>query len=360
LLETPSTARVRRNLKEEAKMRDSRFTGRWALLTVVLAMALAATPVLAQTQPATDQPATTTTTTTTTTTAPPAEPTQETRDSARQHFRAGRDAFTANNFEAALAEFRSANELIPASAALSFIGQCLMKLNRQAEALRTFRQYVTDYANPANDRERTALQEVKDWIDELEDVVGKVQVNVAVSGATVLVDGQVVGPAPLAAPVEVVQGPHTFRAEVEGYRPAEETLTVEAGQQVTVTLVPAPLQTTSSVNLSSNVPGAAAVLDGESLGALPFSGEVEAGVHQLEVSADGYDTARLAITLEAGQPFARTVELMASADTGEAWYEKWWVWTIAGVVVAGATAGIVLGATGGDTMPSSDWVVGLE
>jgi hypothetical protein len=54
------------------------------------------------------------------------------------------------------------------------------------------------------------------------------------------------------------------------------------------------------------------------------------------------------------------VELMASADTGEAWYEKWWVWTIAGVVVAGATAGIVLGATGGDTMPSSDWVVGLE
>jgi len=339
-------------------MRDSRFIGRWGLLSVVLALVLAATPVLAQTTTAADQ--TTTTTTTTTETTSPAEPSQETRDSARQHFRAGRDAFGANNFEAALAEFRSANELIPAAAALSFVGQCLMKLNRQAEALRTFRQFVAQYGSPTNDRERAALQEVKDWIDELEDVVGKVQINVAVSGATVLVDGQVVGPAPLAEPVEVVQGPHTYRAEAEGYRAAEETLTVEAGQQATVTLVPAPLQTTASVSLSANVPGATAVLDGESLGPLPYSGEVEAGVHQLEVSADGYDIARLAITLEAGQPFARSVELMPSAEGEEAWYEKWWVWTIAGVVVAGATAGIVLGATGGDTMPDSDWVVGLE
>jgi tetratricopeptide (TPR) repeat protein len=341
-------------------MRNARNIGRWSVLAVGLAVCLAAAPVLAQ-QPAaqpTAQPAAQPTEATPP--AQPAEPDEATRNAARQHFRAGRDAFNGGNFEAALTEFRAANDLLPAGAALSYVGQCLMKLGRQVEALRTFRQYLATYPTAADARERTALQEVKDWIEELEDVVGKVQVNVAVAGATVLVDGQVVGPAPLADAVEVVQGPHTFRAEVEGYRPAEETLTVEAGQQATVTLVPAPLQTTANVNLASNVPEATATLDGQSLGPLPYDGEVEAGVHQLEVAADGYETARLSVTLEAGQPFSRTVELVPLAEAGEEWYEKWWVWTIAGVVIGGATAGIVLGATGGASMPDSDWVIGLQ
>ncbi|MBI5486352.1 MAG: PEGA domain-containing protein [Deltaproteobacteria bacterium] len=319
-------------------MRKVRNLVRWGVPAVALLVCLSASAAAAQ----------------------PAEPDQATRDAASAHFRAGRDAFTAGDFETALTEFRAANEAIPASRALSYIGQCLHKLNRQIEALHTFRQYVELYPNPTTERDQTAMQEVKDWIDELEDVVGKVQVSVALSGATVLVDGQVIGNAPLADAVEVVQGPHTFRAEMEGYRAAEETLTVAAGQASTVTLIPTPLQTTATVNLSANVPGAAATLDGTALGMLPFAGDIEAGVHQLEVAAEGYETARLAITLQAGQPFARAVELVPLPEADEAWYEKWWVWTIAGVVVAGAATGIVLGTMGGDTMPDSDWQVGLQ
>jgi tetratricopeptide (TPR) repeat protein len=337
---TAVPATIRSEPKEEANMRKARTMGWSTMLIAGLAILSPAAPAAAQ--------------------EPPAQPDEATRDAARQHFRAGRDAFNAANYEEALTEFRQANELIPAGGALSYVGQCLIKLNRQIEALRTFRQYVQLYPNATTDRDRTALQEVKDWIDQLEDVVGEVQVDVAVSGATVLVDGQVVGPAPLAEPVEVVQGPHTFRAEAEGFRPAEETVTVASGQRSTVTLVPAPLQTTANVNLSANVPGATAVLDGRPLGTLPFGGEIEPGVHQLEVAADGYDTVRLAITLEAGQPFSRSVELMPTAEAEEAWYEKWWVWTIAGVVVAGATTGIVLGTTGGATIPDSSWRIDLN
>jgi len=328
-------------------MRNVRYLVRWGVPAAALAVCLSAPAVSAQ------EAATTATT-------PPAEPDQATRDAASGHFRAGRDAFNAGDFETALTEFRAADVLIPANRALSYIGQCLHKLNRQIEALQTFRRYVELYGEPATDRDRTALQEVKDWIEELEDVVGKVQVSVALSGATVLVDGQIVGNAPLTGPVEVVQGPHTFRAEMEGYRAAEETLTVASGQQTTITLIPTPLQTTATVNLSANVPGAAATLDGSPLGALPFAGDVEAGVHQLEVTAEGYETARLSITLQAGQPFSRAVELAPAADADEAWYEKWWVWTIAGVVVAGAVGGIVAGTVGGDEMPASGWTIGLQ
>ena len=330
-------------------MRNAREIGRMGIWSVALVLALVAVPVAAQpaAQPA-EQPA-----------AQPAEPDQATRDQANAHYRAGRAAFEAGTFEQALTEFRAANDLIPGAKALSYIGQCLRKLGREIEALQTFRMYVTLYPTPANDRDRQALTEVNNWIEEIQDTVGKVTVNVALTGATVLVDGQVVGIAPLGQPLELVQGPHTIRAEADGYRPEEEAVTVVAAQDATVTLVPTPLQTTAAVSLTANVPEATATLDGASLGALPYLGEVQAGVHQLEVSADEYETARLSITLEAGQPFSRSVELMAAVDGAEAWYEKWWVWVIAGVVVGGATAGIVLGATAGESMPGSGWTVEL-
>ncbi|NMC72568.1 MAG: PEGA domain-containing protein [Myxococcales bacterium] len=315
---------------------------------MAIGLVLGSTIPPAAAQPAPTQPA-----------AQPAEPGQEVRDQARAHFRAGQDAFDAGNFEAALAEFTQADGLLPAARALSMIGQCQRKLSRDLDALRTFRRYVELYGNPTNDRETRALAEVREWVEQIEENVGRVRVDVAVSGASVLVDGQVVGNAPLGAPLDLLRGPHTLRAEAEGYRPAEETVTVEPGQEVAVTLVPAPLQTTATVNLSANVSNATATLDGQPLGTLPFTGEFEAGVHQLEVTADGYESVRLAITLEAGQPFTRAVELFPIPEEEEAWYEKWWVWTIAGVVVAGATTGIVLGATGGEEMPDSDWLLGL-
>ena len=339
-------------------MRNPRTISRTGVLTVGLIAALGAATATAQPTPPPEQP-TLPTAQQPAQPAQPAEPDQATRDQARTRFRAGQAAFEAQSWEPALTEFRAANELIPSGRALVSIGQCLRKLNREIEALQTFRQYVELYPNPTVERDRTELQSVRGWIDEIEETVGKVQVSVAVSGATVLVDGQVVGQAPLGQPVELTQGSHTFRAEADGYRPAEEAVTVTGGQEVQVTLVPAPLQTTATVNLSSNVPEASAALDGQPLGTLPYAGEVEAGVHQLEVTAEGYEAVHLSITLEAGQPFNRAVELAPAPEAAEAWYEKWWVWTIAGVVVGGATAGIVLGATSGESMPDSDWTLGL-
>ncbi len=334
-------------------MRNEREIGRLGIWSAVLVVALVAVPAGAQpAAQATAQPAAQPA-------EPPAAPDQATRDQANAHYRAGKAAFDAGNFEQALTEFRAANDLIPGARALSYIGQCLRKLGRDIEALQNFRMYVQLYPTPANDRDRQSLTEVNNWIEEIQDTAGKVVVNVALTGATVLVDGQVVGIAPLGEPLELVQGPHTIRAEAEGYRPVEEAVTVVAAQEGTVTLVPSPLQTTAAVSLTSNVPEATATLDGQSIGTLPYVGEVQAGVHQLEVAAEGYETARLSITLEAGQPFSRSVELTAAAEGEEAWYEKWWVWTIAGVVVGGATAGIVLGATAGESMPGSRWTLDL-
>jgi hypothetical protein len=285
---------------------------------------------------------------------------EQTRNAAREHFTAGRTAFTAEDFGTALGEFRAANDILPSSLALSYVGQCLQRLERPTEALGVFRQFVELYGGSTNDRDRQELEKVRGWIDALEETIGTVRVEVAVSGATVLVDGAIVGTAPLSQPVSLVQGSHVFRAEADGYRPAEETVVVAAGQTATVTLVPAQERTTAQVDLSANVPGAVARLDGEILGALPFRGDVAPGVHQLEISAEGYETARVAITLQAGQPFNRSFDLSpAVVEDEEHWYEKWWVWTIAGVVIGGATAGIVLGTVGGDTVPDSSWNLAL-
>ncbi|MDI7269749.1 MAG: PEGA domain-containing protein, partial [Myxococcota bacterium] len=295
---------------------------------------------------------------------PPAVPEAAQEDTvtrARVHFTAGRAAMEAERWEEALTEFSAANDLLPAARALYNVGLALRKLGRDIEALRTYRTYLTTYAAPTSERDITERREVENVVEEIRDAVGSVRVNVAVSGATVFVDGRLLGPSPLSEPVEMIRGQHTFRAEAEGHRPAEETVQVQPGQEMTVTLVPAPLRTTAAVDLSSNVPGAVAMLDGEILGPLPFSGEVPAGIHRLVVSAAGYETAHMPISLEAGQPFRRSIELVAAAEpVGEdEWYEKWWVWTIAGVVVGGATAGIIIGTTGGEEMPATNWPVTL-
>ena len=125
-----------------------------------------------------------------------------------------------------------------------------------------------------------------------------------------------------------------------------------------MTIVPVPIRSTAALSVAANVPGATATLDGQPLGTLPFLGEAEAGVHQLVVSAEGYDPAQLVITLEAGQPFSREVGLAPRAEAAtadEPWYEEWWVWTIVGTLVAGAVVGItvgtMVGGDSGDTMP---------
>ena len=143
-------------------------------------------------------------------------------------------------------------------------------------------------------------------------------------------------------------------------------------------------QTETALQITSNVAGARVFIDGSPEetrvnGPIP----VEPGTHEIIVEAEGHATYKRWVTAEADRPTLVHVELLpvttevpsralppTPADSAPelilpeqapvagahpAWYERWWVWTLAGVVLVGAGAVVVGAASGGD-----DFVPGGE
>ncbi len=100
------------------------------------------------------------------------------------------------------------------------------------------------------------------------------------SGARILVDGAVVGTAPLSHTVPL--GSHEVRAELAGYRPATQSLDAQAANQaVSVVLQPSVIM--GAVNILG-VTGAAVMVDGNAIGSIPTIAQLSEGEHTFLVT----------------------------------------------------------------------------
>ncbi|MBX3248956.1 MAG: PEGA domain-containing protein [Myxococcales bacterium] len=114
---------------------------------------------------------------------------------------------------------------------------------------------------------------------------GRIVVNANVEGATVLVDGEERGVAPVVLS-EVAPGTHAIIVRARGHREFRTTCDTAPGQNceidATLSVVGAP------VRVVANVRGAQLYVDGEPVGPVPFEGDIPSGSHVLSVRADGY------------------------------------------------------------------------
>jgi hypothetical protein len=181
-----------------------------ALLIVVLT-ALAAAPALAQ--------------------APVENP--RAVEEARTRFQAGVQLFHEGSFDAALAEFRKAYQLVPTYRVLYNIAQVQFELHNYVEALKTFRQYLAEGGAevPADRR-----GQVEGEIQKLERRVSLLEVVVDVDGADILVDDVPVGISPLRLPIMVNAGVRRITATRPGRVTTARSLTVAGGDRVRVEL----------------------------------------------------------------------------------------------------------------------------
>ncbi len=135
---------------------------------------------------------------------------------------------------------------------------------------------------------------------ELAPLPGRVSFASTPAGATVLLDGEVLGRTPLAdQPVEA--GEHLVRIEAERYLPLEQSLQVtgrEVAQQLAVELAPG----WAEVSLDSQPPGAAILVDGEQRGTTPALLEIDGGEHQLILQRPGYADWQQSVDIVPGQP----------------------------------------------------------
>jgi tetratricopeptide (TPR) repeat protein len=126
-------------------------------------------------------------------------------DLARRHFQSGSAYFEEGRFAEAAREFRESYKLAPRMDLLFNIAQCYLRKGDAARAVAFYRRYLE--ANPVA-RDRPAIEHT---VAGLARQIGTVRVTGAPDGADVVVDGEVAGRAPLAAPVEVTVG--TVRVE---------------------------------------------------------------------------------------------------------------------------------------------------
>ena len=107
--------------------------------------------------------------------------------------------------------------------------------------------------------------------------------------------------------------------------------------------------------------GAAVTLNGENLGAtplLPAIVDVNPGKHQIEITAEGFQTFRRTVEIAKGQRLEVQVEMKSLVKETvvrievekqqKPVYKKWWFWTtmVGVLVIAGGVTGGVLATRG--------------
>jgi hypothetical protein len=122
---------------------------------------------------------------------------------AERRFRRGIDLYKDGDPSAAFVEFKRAYDLVPSYRILYNLGQVSYQRHDYAAALRYFRQYLLDGDDAVpEDRHR----EVAGAIVDLEQHVGRIDIQTVDDGAEVFVDDVLIGTTPLRALVSVNAG----------------------------------------------------------------------------------------------------------------------------------------------------------
>lgn len=262
------------------------------------------------------------------------------QDEARSQFRRGAELFEAEDYDAALAAFRASYELREVPVVMFNIAQTLRLLGRYADAIAAYESYLQN--EPRLNRRRRAA--VLEEIAELEDLIGRVQVQVNVRGAEVRVDSRLIGRAPLREPLRLSVGAHTVEVRHEGYVTVSRGVSVESHGEHDLRFDMVRMRVEATLRVRANVDDALVHIDGDPAGLAPIERQVSVGGHEVRVEAEGYRTWEREVTVGEGQ------EREVFAELGQGGVvHQWWFWTAIGtVVLAGViTAVAVSGGDGG-------------
>jgi hypothetical protein len=162
----------------------------------------------------------------------------ERKAAASAHLKRGAELIDTEDLAGALAEFRSAYDLIPSPSILHNFGVVYQGLGRNAEALDSFERFLAEASRPQPAVREHALKAVQ----SLREQVAELWVRTHQAGAGIFVDGRKVGQTPQEKPIHLDPGPHRLVVEKADVGTIHaERLEVSAGQLVTVRAQPAEI-----------------------------------------------------------------------------------------------------------------------
>ncbi len=229
---------------------------------------------------------------------------------ARESFALGYRLVQEGKLEAGIAAFERAYAASPHFSVLYNLAQAYAASGQVVRAVETFERYLSEGAEQVPEARRTSVNGAIAYHSRR---IGELSVG-APRGASITLDGHVVGTAPLAAPLRVGAGTHVLRVELPGHRASERSVSVEGETEGHVDFR-LEAMTLADVVVRCAVPDATLWLDGAQL-TLPREGRtlsLESGAHQLEFRRAGYHARKLTLSVTDGS--SRAVDCALSADS---------------------------------------------
>ena len=179
---------------------------------------------------------------------------------------------------------------------------------------------------------------------------GKLEINSMTEGATIQVDGKVVGTLPLKKPLRLRAGKHTLKITKRGYTEYLDVVTIRRKKTTSEDIDLLPFA--GILIITSTAPNARVFVDGKFVGTAPLEKEVLAGEHAIKVRKPGHYDYLKTVKSIAGSVLRLRVDLklMPVGATPyrppppppPKWYEKWYVWAGAAGTVAAVTLAVVI------------------
>ncbi|MBX3274322.1 MAG: PEGA domain-containing protein [Sandaracinaceae bacterium] len=147
---------------------------------------------------------------------------------------------------------------------------------------------------------------------------GRIIVRANVEGASVLVDNQDRGTAPVVMTPE--PGPHAIVVRADGHQEYSTTCETGPGRNCEVEARLTPQQVRVRVAVQPGLSGAMLLIDGQPVGPVPYDGTLPAGSHVMSVTAPGYEEFRQQVLLQPSgeaRPFDITLRHMTDGLTEE-------------------------------------------
>jgi hypothetical protein len=170
---------------------------------------------------------------------------------AARHFDRGYLLAQQGSLETAIAEFKQAYALSPHPSVLYNLGQAYAASGRAVEAVQTLRKYL-EQADPKLDPERRA--QALALVDYQGQRIGTLELAVEPAGAEITLDGEPLGKAPLASPVQLTAGSHGLTVAHAGYTPRSVRVEIVGKANTTTELRLEPSGAATRLTITCTVP----------------------------------------------------------------------------------------------------------
>ena len=231
------------------------------------------------------------------------------RAEAERRNRTATDYYKQGRFDAALQNYQSAYDLYPEPRFLFNIALALEKTFDYEGCAIKIQKYLTDAKDIPDDVRQQASERMKSCHDRAEIPV---RITSAPSNAAIFLGSGATRTPRGRTPVDLRlgSGKHTLTAEMPGYTPSTQELTMAPGERPQLDFV---LDKLSSLRVEADPSGALVSIDDAPPEASPVVREVAKGNHTVRVTREGYEAVRRDVKVEAGQEVALVLSLRGLA-----------------------------------------------